>query len=273
VHPILVDFGTWTLPLLGERHLYLPTYGFLFASGALLAWWWFLRRARALRLPEDRVFNLGFYALLAGIAGAKATLLLVDIRYYVENPWEVLGSLRSAGVLLGGVLCGALAFAAYARHAGLPLWRLADAAAPPLALAQGIGRLGCFAAGCCYGVPGSFCAVTFRDSMAAAQTGVPLHVPLVPVQLVQMGTDLLLAAVLAALGHGRRRREGSLFWIYVLLYGATRSVIEIWRGDTVRGTYFGGALSTSQILGGAAAGLAAVMLARGYHRRETAGAP
>ena len=46
--PTLIDFGTHDLPLLGETHLFLPTYGLLFASGTVLAWWWFTVRARGL---------------------------------------------------------------------------------------------------------------------------------------------------------------------------------------------------------------------------------
>jgi len=270
MHPILIDFGSFDLPLFGRTHLFLPTYGVLFAGGALLAWWWFLRRARSLNVPEDRLFNLGFYSLLAGILGAKLTLILVEWRYYFAKPIEILSSLRSAGVLMGGVLCGSLVFAYYARKHDLPLFRLADAAAAPLALAQAIGRFGCFCAGCCYGVPCERFSVTFTDPVAAAQTGVPLNVPLVPTQLVQLGNDLLLSGILAWMWRRQVRPAGSTFWWYVLLYSATRAVIETWRGDAVRGTYFGGAVSTSQILSACGVAFAVAMLIRGRARRDAA---
>ena len=61
MHPILIDFGTHDLPLLGPTHLFLPTDGVLFAAATLLAWWWFLRRARELRVDPERAFNLTFY--------------------------------------------------------------------------------------------------------------------------------------------------------------------------------------------------------------------
>jgi len=132
MHPILLDFGWHEIPLLGRTHLFLPSYGVLFAAGVLIAWWWFLRRARALGINEEKVFNLGFYGLLGGIVGAKATLIAVEWRTYAEHPWEILGSVRSAGVLMGGVLAGSAAFALYARRNQLPLFRLADAAAGDL---------------------------------------------------------------------------------------------------------------------------------------------
>lgn len=267
--PILVDFGTWDLPLIGEKHLFLPTYGFLFASAVLLAWWWFTRRAKRLGIPEETVFNLTFFSLLAGILGAKLMLVLVDWRFYLAHPGEILGTIRTAGVLAGGVVLGALAFVLYARRKGLPILALGDAIVAPLALAQGIGRLGCLSAGCCWGVeasPANPIAITFTDPAAREQTGVSLHVPLVPTQVFEMGFDLLLAALLTWLWRSRIRPHGTVVWIYLLLYGAGRGVIEFWRGDAHRGLFLGGHLSTSQIVAGGAVLLALIMLWRSRSR-------
>jgi phosphatidylglycerol:prolipoprotein diacylglycerol transferase len=247
MHPILIDFGWHTLPYFGSTHLFLPTYGALFATGALLAWVWFVKRAKALGLPQDPVFNLAFYTLLAGLFGAKLALVLVDLPYYLEHPGDLLGTIRSAGVLMAGIGAGAIAFVVYARAQKLPVFELGDAIAAPLALAQGIGRLGCFAAGCCWGVETSgWCAVTFTSDTAHAQTGVPLDVALVPVQLLQAGFDLSLCLFLTWMGRRRPRPAGTVFWTYLILYGVGRGSLELLRGDAVRGVWFGG-VSTSQI--------------------------
>jgi phosphatidylglycerol:prolipoprotein diacylglycerol transferase len=267
MHPILVDLGTFDLPLLGPTHLFLPTYGALFAVAALVAWWWFLRRTRSLGVEPDQAFNLAFYGLLAGIVGAKLTLIAVEWRYYLENPAAVLGTIRSAGVLLGGVAAGIATFVWYARRHRLPTLRLGDAIAAPLALAQAVGRLGCHAAGCCFGHPVSgdpWWAVVFDDPVAAAQTGVPLRVPLFPSQLAQMLNDLVLAGVLTVLWRRRSGPPGSVFWWYLLLYGLTRGILEFFRGDVERGLWLGGRLSTSQALSFLAVAVAGVLLARGY---------
>ena len=267
--PTLIDLGTYDLPLLGETHLFLPTYGALFAGSAIVAWWWFLKRARAMKVPDEAVFNLSFYALLAGIVGAKLTLVILDWRYYMANPGELLGTLRTAGVLMGGVTAGGIVFWLYGRRQGLPLRRLADALVAPVALAQAIGRLGCHSAGCCWGkaAEGGF-AVTFTHPLAREQTGVPLGIPLVPVQLLQMAHDLLLALLLTWLWRRRLRPAGTVMWCYVLLYSVGRSVIEIWRGDLQRGLYFGETISTSQLIGLAGALLASTMLVRGWLQRR-----
>ncbi len=264
--PTLLDFGTHDLPLLGETHLFLPTYGALFATATVLAWWWFLRRGRALGVDEDKLFNLSFYTLLAGIIGAKLTLVAVDWRLYVQHPGELWGTLRTAGVLMGGVIGGAVIFVIYARREGLPLLRLGDAIAAPLALAQGVGRLGCFSAGCCWGVragENTPFAVTFTNPVAREQTGVDLNVALVPIQTYQMVNDLLLAGLLTWLWKRRVNPAGTTFWIYVLLYSVSRGILEFWRGDTQRGLYFGESVSTSQLIAVAAAVLAVIPLIRG----------
>ena len=263
MHPILIDFGTFDLPLLGTTHLFLPSYGVIFALGALAAWSWFVARARRLDLPQEPVFNLAFYTLLAGLVGAKLTLIIVDFPYYLANPAEILGTVRSAGVLMGGVVAGAVAFSFYARKHELPLGELADAIAAPLALAQGIGRLGCFAAGCCYGVgSGSWCAIRFTSEAAHAQTGVPLGAPLLPVQLIEFAFDLALALALTVFWRLRPRPPGTVLWIYFVIYGAGRATIELWRGDSVRGLWLSGAVSTSQLFSVAAVAVGAFFLIR-----------
>jgi phosphatidylglycerol:prolipoprotein diacylglycerol transferase len=271
--PVLIDFGRYDLPLLGETHLFLPTYGVLFASGALLAWWWFIRRGRTIEVVDEKLFNLSFYTLLAGIVGAKVALLWVDWEFYSGDLWRMLGVLRSAGVLMGGVIGGAVVFVLYALRQGLPLHRLGDAIAAPLALGQSIGRLGCFAAGCCWGKtcdPNFPLAVMFVNPLAREQTGVPLNVALLPTQLIQMVNDLLLALVLTWLWRKRIEPAGTVFWIYVVFYSLTRGLIEFLRGDRQRGLYFGDTVSTSQLVALAGLILGVTMLVRAFGRHRQA---
>ena len=107
------------------------------------------------------------------------------------------------------------------------------------------GRLGCFFAGCCYGVPtDSFLGITFTDPNAQAE---PLHTALHPTQLYEatlIGSILVLLYMLKR--HGRL--EGKLFFIYVILYASGRSIIEIFRGDVRRGYIIDDVLSHSQFI-------------------------
>jgi phosphatidylglycerol:prolipoprotein diacylglycerol transferase len=272
VHPLLIDLGTVDLPLFGPTHLFLPTYGLLFATGVTLAWVWFGRRGRVLGLPDDKVFNLAFYSLLGGIVGAKLLLVVVDWRDYLADPRLLLGTIRTAGVLVGGVVAGAIVFVAYARKQGLPLVRLADAIVAPLALAQALGRFGCLSAGCCYGVPVPAdhpLAVTFTHPQAIA-VGRYAGRPLLAVQFIEAVVDLVLAVVLTVLWRRRPQPEGTVMWCYVGLYGLARVTIEFYRGDAGRGLYFADRFSTSQLFAIIGLLLASVMLIRGRVTRRGA---
>jgi phosphatidylglycerol:prolipoprotein diacylglycerol transferase len=120
--------------------------------------------------------------------------------------------------------------------------------APGVAIGQAIGRLGCFAAGCCYGraadVPW---AVTFHDVYATRQVGTPIDTPLHPTQLYESAATLAIFIFLRWLS-GRKRFDGQVTLAYILLYAVARFVIEFYRGDAARGMVLGGWLSTSQFI-------------------------
>jgi phosphatidylglycerol:prolipoprotein diacylglycerol transferase len=269
--PKLIDLGTVDLPFFGEVALVLPSYGVLFALAAVLSWSWFVRRGRTLGIAEERLFNLTFYTLLAGLLGAKLLLVLLDLPFYLSNPRELLGSIRSAGVLIGGVIGGTVLFIFYCRKHDLPVFKLGDAIAAPLAFGQAIGRLGCFSAGCCFGKPMSAdspFALIFTNPYAHDHTGVPLNIPLIPVQLIQFAADLILAGVLTLLWRKRIAPAGTVFWAYLIFYGLSRGSIEYLRGDVGRGVWIGGMLSTSQLLAIVGIVFGLIMWLRGRSRPE-----
>ena len=120
---------------------------------------------------------------------------------------------------------------------------MADCLAPALALGQGIGRWGCFFAGCCYGKPTPLpWGIRFKDPASLAPLGVQLH----PVQIYESIGDLLIAGLLWLMLQRRREAHGDIFWLYVLIYGTLRFAMETLRGDD-RGPLHGG-LAPSQII-------------------------
>jgi len=161
-------------------------------------------------------------------------------------------------VFYGGlILAVVVAFWYIARH-GLPFWTTCDVFAPGIALGHVTGRLGCFAAGCCYGRPTTLpWGITFHNPLAAANVGTPLGIPLHPTQLYEAGAELLILLLL--LGTERRGKPfaGRTFWTYMLLYAISRYIIEFYRGDP-RGVMFG--MSTSQFISVILAPLSVAML-------------
>jgi phosphatidylglycerol:prolipoprotein diacylglycerol transferase len=228
---------------------FLHTYGVLVAIAFLAGLWITTRLATQTGLPAEPVTNLGVYCALAAIGGAKVMMFLVDIPYYAEHPGEIFSwaSLQAGGVFYGGLL-GALAVAIwYMRKTGLPGMRTADAFAPGIALGHGIGRLGCFSAGCCWGVECHLpWAVTFTNPVSNQLVGVPLHVPLHPTQLYESISEFLIFGIL----YWRFRKAhspGAIISLYLVLYSTVRFVVEFFRFHE-QGNLWGGPLDTSQWL-------------------------
>ena len=224
------------------------SYGVLLAVSYLVGLKLAMSRAKKRNLDSTRVLDLGIYIIVAALVGAKLLLLVVDVEHYWNNPVEIVSLLRSGGVFYGGlILAVAVAFWYIARHK-MPFWTTCDVFAPGIALGHVTGRLGCFAAGCCYGKPTDVSwGVIFTDPLAAANVGTPLGIRLHPTQLYEAGAELLILVFLIATERRGRPFPGRTFWLYMFLYAVSRYVIEIYRGDP-RGVvpYLG--ISTSQFI-------------------------
>jgi phosphatidylglycerol:prolipoprotein diacylglycerol transferase len=163
-------------------------------------------------------------------------------------------------VFYGGLIAAVLVSFWYLRRHRMPLWPTCDVFAPGVALGHAIGRLGCFFAGCCYGRPTTLpWGIVFSDPFAASYVGTPLGVPLHPTQLYEAGAELVILALLLLSERRGRPFAGRTFWIYTLLYGISRFIIEFFRGDE-RGSLLG--LSTSQFISVMLVALSVIMMIR-----------
>lgn len=237
MHPELISFGPITI----------YSYGVLLAASYLLGLQLARMRAPSRGINPNQVLDLGIYIIIAALIGAKALLLVVDFDTFRQSPADLLSIMRSGGVFYGGlVLAVVVAFWYMAKHR-MPFWPTCDVFAPGIALGHVTGRLGCLAAGCCYGKPTSVpWAIVFTDPKALANVGTPLGIPLHPTQIYEALAELAILGVLLLLE--RRRKDapaGQTFWLYLLLYAITRFIIEFYRGDP-RGTV--GMFTTSQFI-------------------------
>lgn len=237
MHPILFELGPITI----------YTYGVLLAAAYLIGLGLAARRARAAGVDSAKVLDLGIWVIIAALVGAKALLFIVEFNHFTSSWDEFVSLLRSGGVFYGGLIAAILVCVYQLRKHKLPLWHSGDLFAPGIALGYMVGRLGCLAAGCCYGRPTDVAwAVTFTNPAASLNVGTPLNIPLHPTQLYESVAGLLIFLILVVTERRGRNFQGRTFWLFVLLYSISRFIIEFYRGDD-RGMVLD-ALSTSQFI-------------------------
>ena len=227
-----------------------PTYGVLVALGVVLGLTVAAKLSARQGIDQEKAWNLGILAILAAIIGAKLLLIINDLPWYLQHPGEIfsLSVLQAGGVFYGGLIAAVAASIWYMRRNRMPALATCDAFAPGLALGHAIGRIGCFAAGCCYGKPTThFWGVTFTSPLANAWVGTPLNIPLEPTQLFESAVEFINFAILFWLIK-HKKFEGQVIGSYLFLYGVARYFLEFIRDDPDRGSMFNGAMTGTQFI-------------------------
>lgn len=217
----------------------------------------------------ELITNLAVYVALAGLLGAKLLMIWFD---WPNVQIFSLGFLQAAGVYQGGLIL-AVAFAFfYMRRNKLPFLTTSDVFAPGIALGHAIGRLGCFAAGCCWGKESKLpWAVTFHNPDAWALTGVPLETSLQPSQLYEFATEAMLFAYLYW-RIGRPHEPGKIIGLYLVISSAARFLIEFTRFHE-QALPFGLPLSITQWIAVGLAAAGAALLVRPTHAAKISRRP
>lgn len=228
------------LPYITLLNRKFPMYAICMVIGILLSSYIACRRAKKSGKDENSLIVIVTCAVVLGLIGAKLLYMFVthgfvhSLRQLAAGNLSLLAEngLVFYGGLIGGI-AGAFLGAWIARE---KISSYFDAAVPCIALGHAFGRLGCFFAGCCYGMP---CEGPLCVSFPAA--GIPYAT--FPVQLLEMAINL---GIFAFLSHytGKANRRYNTLALYLVIYAVVRFILEFFRGDLIRG--FSGGLSTSQ---------------------------
>jgi phosphatidylglycerol:prolipoprotein diacylglycerol transferase len=255
MRPVLLSFH------FGSRELGLHSYGLFIAAGLVAGIVLAYREARRRGLDGGRVLDLSFWMVVAGLCGARICYGVVnagefaracaggdaaarDLGRLVADCTRILQVWQGGLVFYGGVAAAVAIAAWFARREGWSFWIVGDVFAPGLALGHVFGRLGCFAAGCCFGkaaagawgVPFPQGSVAFDElgSAGAILPGATLTPPLHPTQLYEAAGELALFTLLLWARPRLRSRPGALLLIYGAGYAVVRFVVEVFRGDFAR---------------------------------------
>ncbi len=251
--PILFHVGSWPI----------YSYSAMVAAGYLagLAFGWI--EARRLGQDVANVADISIVMFIAGILGARGLEVIIFYKRFVDDPLEVFRIWNGGLTWYGGMIAGILAGAVFIRIKKLDLGLWADMCAPAAMLMLGIGRIGCFLNGCCYGkvapdLPWGVVYPATHPHLGLYQYKV--H----PTPLYSSAAAFILFGYLAWRSR-RKKFDGEIFWQMVFLYAIARFSLEFFRADH-RGalTLLGVTLSTSQIISLAAGAVAAGLFLRQY---------
>lgn len=214
-------------------HIYGPfninSYGVTIAIGVIL----FIKYAfsdpiRKKIIDDDQFFSCIQGAILAGIIGGKILDIAVAWENY-ESLYDIFEFWQGGFSALGAVLGVSIYLLYYLNKYGVPVLKFSDVCALYAPLIQIMGRLGCFFAGCCYGVATSVpWAITYTNPAL----NVPLCVALHPTQLYSALILLALFVGLQIIVHYKKQLEpGLLFGLYAFFMSAERFLVDFWRAD------------------------------------------
>ncbi len=273
MHPTLFEF----------QGLGFHTWGLMVLLGFVAACLVVGLRAPKVGIDPDKLVGFYFTLIFAALPASRLFhFLLADREIFFANPLVFFDPGAGGFAFLGGVAGGVTGGALYAKIAGMPIWKLADVAAPTIMLGYAIGRTGCFFAGCCHGgscdLPAASTLFTMDGGALVSVGGFPWlalvfeqgvgvgnlpGVPLYPTQLWEITIGLVLFGVLSWMWARARRFDGQIMAALLVVYPVVRIVTELFRGDTVRGLYdiAGMQLSSSQLFGAGLIGLAVLIAA------------
>ena len=207
--------------------IHLRSYGLMMAVAFVVGTFLALRESRRLGLDEDKVVNVILVTLVASVLGARMLYVLEHLPEFRREWTSALALWQGGLTLYGGIVAGTVVGLWMAKRQGLSPWRVADAMTPGLALGTGIGRIGCFLNGCCYGHPTRlpWGVVYPPDTFPGIEFGTaPLH----PSQLYFTIAGVALFAAAWAV-RKRVTAPGQLFWGFIVAYSVVRILLDFTR--------------------------------------------
>jgi phosphatidylglycerol---prolipoprotein diacylglyceryl transferase len=226
--PILFQFGPLTI----------YSFGVFMALAAVAAAWVVHAELKRKGYDPELASTMVFAAAIGGLVGARILFIIEEWSNFLRSPWDFI--FTGAGFTwYGGFLGGVLGVTWVVRKNNIPWLKAADIAAPALAIGYGIGRLGCHVAGdgdwgtvtnMPWGVAYTKAIIGWVDPA----TGVPYPpgVRVHPTPIYEFLESLIIFGILWAF-RKKDYASGTMFWLYLVLTGLARLIVEFWRINPV----------------------------------------
>ncbi len=240
MHPYVLDTTLFGI------HILLPSYGVMLALAFSTAYFISLHRAAKLGDDPKHIENLFLLIVLGSVFGSRFFhVVFEEPQYYAAHPEKIIAVWEGGYTLYGALLVSIGMVWMYSRGKKIDYFNFSDIAALATAAGIGVGRIGCFLAGCCWGkATQCFLGVKFNHPQTFANVrNVSVH----PSQLYESAGCFLIFGYLWW-RFEKREYRGQIFFQGLVLYSILRFFIEYFRGDDYRGYVFSGLLSYSQLV-------------------------
>lgn len=217
-----VPDGYGILPVIEIFGKSIPSYTLFVGLGLLVGMvWFFISVPSKKKLNHENAYYIFLGALGFGFIGSKILVLIENIGFLIKDFSLIKGFLFNGKSIIGGLIGGYLGVRFVKKKLNVESVRTGNRIAPAIALGMGIGRIGCFLTGCCYGIETSLpIGVNFGDGISR-----------IPTQLIEMLFCFILFGYL--LYKQKTKKDlvpGILFKELVLYYFVFRFLIEFIRG-------------------------------------------
>ena len=203
------------------------TYGLFVAGGFLAGLIVAVKIGKSEGINSQQVMDMGFIIILSAVIGSRLMYVISNWHHYSHQPADVFKLWQGGLVFSGGIILVFFSMAWYVRRHHLSYLKMGDLWAPAAAIGQGIGRIGCFMAGCCSGKPTDMqWGVVFTHPNSLA----PLNISLHPTQLYSSVSGFVIFLILLLL-NSKKQFEGQVLLWFLILHSTARLAIERFRGD------------------------------------------
>jgi phosphatidylglycerol:prolipoprotein diacylglycerol transferase len=258
MYPVIFELPEW-FPFLGGEAI--TSFGVMMLLSFLTGGYIIRAEMRRVDLDPEKAWDLVFMGVVGGIVGAKVYYILLNWPRLLEDPAGLIFA-RGGLVWYGGFLLATALVVWEIRRQKLPLPLVADLVAPALALAYGVGRIGCFLVGDDWGLPtASAFGVRFPQGAPPTsvtnierQFGITVDpalieqygqiVPVHPTQLYEVAMTTLIFLFLWRIRR-HDHQKGWLFMLWLSLAGVERFLVEFLRAKDDR---FIGSLTLAQVI-------------------------
>lgn len=195
----------------------IPLYGILVVTGILSGLYIMYKNVKTLNYKKEENYGLILYILLGTLFGAKYFTLLTNFNKFKDNiDFKKIG-LSSYGAIIGILILLIIFAKQYKKN----FKDLINNILPAIPLMYGISKIGCFLAGCCYGIKyNGPLSITYKYSLSA-----PKNISLLPIQIIETITFILIYLYISK----KKKENKNIIGITLLLCGLSKFLLDYLR--------------------------------------------